>query len=71
MAEKKKVITLTLAPDLLARLDSYAKARDLSRSAAASSCLTDGLTQGEMTLQLQKDPEFMAKLVETISKRST
>lgn len=71
MAEKKKVITLTLAPDLLARLDAYAKARDLSRSAAASSCLADGLTQGEMTMQLQKDPAFMAKLVETIAKRSS
>lgn len=70
MAEKKKVITLTLSPELLERLDAYAKARDLSRSAAASGCLADGLTQGEMTMQLQKDPDFMAKLVETLANRS-
>ncbi len=46
--EKKTPIAISLGPDLLARLDNWARKRGLSRSGTASMALTESLERWEM-----------------------
>lgn len=66
---KKKAYSLTLPDEIVERLDKYAKARSISRSAACTQVLGDGLTAAEMTMQLQSDPNFMAAFMQKLSEQ--
>lgn len=68
---KKKSYSLTLSDEIVKRLDAYAKARDISRSAACTQVLADGLTAAEMTMQLQSDPEFMSAFMQKLSEHKS
>jgi hypothetical protein len=46
--EKKTPIAISLGPDLLARLDNWARKRNLSRSGTASMALTESLERWEL-----------------------
>ncbi len=46
--ENRTPIAISLPPDLLARLDNWARKRNLSRSGTASMALTESLERWEM-----------------------
>lgn len=63
----KKPVTITIAPEVLRRVDRVAKAQRVSRSAWLEAAALSELDQAELFVKVSQQPELVRSLLSTFS----